>query len=137
MKKLIVAALLVVGMTTFAQEKNANPLGKASEKVDIKQKSDENLKKLTEELKLDDVQQKQMAELVADYSAKRQAAAAERKANMANKTKVTAEESKKRNEDRKAERQVYKEKVKTILNAEQYAKWEELNKQKKSKTKAE
>lgn len=137
MKKLIVAALLVVGMTTFAQEKNANPLVKASEKVDPKQKSDENLKKLTEELKLDDVQQKQMAEVTADYSAKRQAAAAERKANMANKTKVTAEESKKRNEDRKAERQVYKDKVKTILNAEQYAKWEELIKQKKSKMKAE
>lgn len=137
MKKLIVAAMLVVGMTTFAQEKNANPLVKASEKVDAKQKSDENLKKLTEELKLDDVQQKQMAEVIADYAAKRQAAAAERKANMANKTKVTNEESTKRNEERKAERQAYKEKVKSILTAEQYAKWEQLLRDKKAKSKAE
>jgi len=137
MKKLIVAAMLVVGMTTFAQEKNAKPLMKASEKIDAKQRADENLKQLTEELKLSDDQQKHMAEIIEVYSAKREAALAERKANIANKTKITAEESKKINEERKAERQVYNEKIKTLLTAEQYAKWEQLNQQKKSKAKAE
>lgn len=137
MKKLIVAAMLVVGMTTFAQEKNAQPLMKASEKIDAKQRADENLKKLTEELKLSDVQQKQMTEVIADYSAKRQAATAERKANIENKTKFTAEDSKKRNDERKAEKQAYKEKVKSILTAEQYAKWEQLLQDKKAKSKAE
>jgi len=137
MKKLIVAAMLVVGMTTFAQEKNAKPLVKASEKIDAKQRADENLKKLTEELKLSDVQQKQMTEVIADYSAKRQAAIAERKANIENKTKFTAEDSNKRNDERKAEKQAYKEKVKSILTAEQYAKWEQLLQDKKAKSKAE
>lgn len=137
MKKLIVAALLVVGMTTFAQEKNAKPLVKASEKIDVKQGTEEELKSISEELKLSDVQYKQLAEVMTDYSAKRKAAAAERKANIANKTKVTTEESTKRNEERKAERQAYKEKVKSILTADQYAKWEQLLQQKKAKTKAE
>ncbi len=137
MKKLIVAAMLVVGMTTFAQEKNVKPLMKATEKIDAKQRADENLEKLTKELSLSDVQYKQMAEVIADYSAKRKAAAEERKAIIANKTKVTTEESKKRNDERKVEKQAFKEKVKNILTAEQYAKWEQLLQDKKAKAKAE
>jgi len=137
MKKLIVAAMLVVGMTTFAQENNAKALVKASEKFDVKQGSEEELKSITEELKLTDVQYKQLAGVMTDYSTKRKAAAAERKANIANKTKITTEEFNKKNEEKKADREAYKEKVKGILTAEQYAKWEQLNQQKKSKLKAE
>jgi hypothetical protein len=100
MKKLIVAALLVVGLTTYAQEKEGRKAGR--EKLTSKQKVDLQVKKMTKNLDLNEKQTKDVRALVTKQVEKR--------------------------EDIKAQIQAEKEAVsvemKKILTAEQYAKWE-------------
>jgi len=54
MKKLIVAALLVVGLTTYAQEKEGRKAGK--EKLTTEQKVNLQVKKMTKDLDLNEKQ---------------------------------------------------------------------------------
>ena len=100
MKKLIVAALLVVGLTTYAQEKEGRRAGR--EKLTSEQKVDLQVKKMTKNLDLNEKQTKDIRALVTKQAEKR--------------------------EDIKAQIQAEKEAVsvemKKILTAEQYAKWE-------------
>ena len=100
MKKLIVAALLVVGLTTYAQEKEGRKAGR--EKLTSEQKVDLQVKKMTKNLDLNEKQTKDIRALVTKQAEKR--------------------------EDIKAQIQAEKEAVsvemKKILTAEQYAKWE-------------
>lgn len=106
MKKLIVAALLVVGLTTYAQEKEGRRAGR--EKLTSKQKVDLQVKKMTKELDLNEKQTKDVRVLVTKQVEKR--------------------------EDIKAQIQAEKEAVsvemKKILTAEQYAKWEKNREEK-------
>ena len=62
MKKVIVAALLVVGITAFAQEKEGRQAGR--EKLTTEQKVDFQVKKLSKDLNLTDVQAKAVQDLV-------------------------------------------------------------------------
>ena len=100
MKKLILAALLVVGLTTYAQEKEGRKAGR--EKLTSEQKVDLQVKKMTKNLDLNEKQTKDIRALVTKQVEKR--------------------------EDIKAQIQAEKEAVsvemKKILTAEQYAKWE-------------
>jgi hypothetical protein len=100
MKKLIVAALLVVGLTTYAQEKEGRRAGK--EKLTSEQKVNLQVKKMTKDLDLNEKQTKDVRALVTKQVKKR--------------------------EDIKAQIQAEKEAVivemKKILTAEQYSKWE-------------
>jgi len=130
MKKLFVAALLLVGITSFAQEK-ATPLTGNTQKITIEQRNEAKLKALTADLNLDEVQQKQMATIIAEQSAQRQANAKER--NAVPGTRATPEALQKRvtqNEEIKA---ATKEKVRKVLTADQFAKWEQLTAEKKEK----
>jgi hypothetical protein len=100
MKKLIVAALLVVGLTTYAQEKEGRRAGK--EKLTSEQKVNLQVKKMTKDLDLNEKQTKDVRALVAKQVEKREAIKAQMQAE---KEAVTVE-------------------MKKILTAEQYAKWE-------------
>lgn len=106
MKKLIVAALLVVGLTTYAQEKEGRRAGR--EKLTSKQKVDLQVKKMTKDLDLNEKQTKDVRALVAKQFEKREAI----KAQM------------------QAEKEAVSVEMKKILTAEQYAKWEKNREEK-------
>ena len=116
MKKLIVAALLVIGLSTFAQvekkEKESNdPM---MEKMSPTERAEKALKRMTKELKLTDDQQKQMKVLITEQETKRADA-----------------NFKPSKEDRLA----MKEKTSKILTPEQNATWDKIQEQKKEKMK--
>lgn len=100
MKKLIVAALLVVGLTTYAQEKEGRRAGK--EKLTSEQKVNLQVKKMTKDLNLNEKQTKDVRALVAKQVEKIEA------------IKIQMQ----------AEKEAVSVEMKKILTAEQYAKWE-------------
>jgi Spy/CpxP family protein refolding chaperone len=100
MKKLIVAALLVVGLTTYAQEKEGRRAGR--EKLTSEQKVDLQVKKMTKDLDLNEKQTKDVRALVTKQVEKREA------------IKIQMQ----------AEKEAVSVEMKKILTAEQYAKWE-------------
>ena len=106
MKKLIVAALLVVGLTTYAQEKEGRKAGR--KKLTSEQKVDLQVKKMTKDLNLNEKQTKDVRALVAKQVKKREAI----KAQM------------------QAEKEAVSVEMKKILTAEQYAKWEKNREEK-------
>lgn len=116
MKKVIVAALLVIGLSTFAQvekkEKESNdPM---MEKMSPNERAEKALKRMTKELKLTDDQQKQMKVLITEQETKRADA-----------------NFKPSKEDRLA----MKEKTSKILTPEQNATWDKIQEEKKEKMK--
>ncbi|WP_309613644.1 hypothetical protein [Flavobacterium sp.] len=122
MKKVIVAALLVVGMTTFAQEKEGRKAG--SERLTSEQKVDLQVSKITKDLDLNEKQAKEVRALVTKQVAKREAKRAE----------MQELKTKKREEmkaQREAEQAAVSSEMKKILTPEQYAKWEKNREERK------
>lgn len=124
MKKLIIAAVLMIGMTSFAQEKPAGEKAHKMERLTPAQRNEKHLQKLTSELSLNEKQQKEVGTILAEQSAKREAKQEERK-------KLTDAQ---RNE-RKAEMEANDAKIKAILTPDQTKKWEELKAKKKEEFK--
>lgn len=125
-KKLIIAALLVVSVSTFAQEQ-AKPEGKPKrEKQTPEQRSQAQLDKLTKELALNPQQQEQIKPILADQNAKLEAIRAQRSGN--NGKEMSAEERDafraKRQEDKKAT----DAKLQAILTPDQFKKMKEIEK---------
>jgi hypothetical protein len=134
MKKLLIAALLFVGLTTFAQEqRKAAPNRSEMEKLSPEQRNELLLKKMTLDLGLNDGQQKDMAKIIAEQSAKREIAMAERKANKEKGVKPSADERFAKENKRLDEQIALKEKVKKILTPDQFKKWEEMKAQHKER----
>ena len=93
MKKLFIAALLVVGMTSIAQERKATTERAQMQQMTLEQRNQLHLKKMTLELDLNASQQKEMSKFIAEQSAKREARMAERKATKdVTKKQFTADE---------------------------------------------
>jgi protein CpxP len=99
MKKLIIAALLVVGVSSFAQNNNERP-----QRGDFS--PEKRVERLTTQLNLDAKQQEQVKQLYAEQAKNREAQKGFSREQM-------QEERKKSNE-----------KLKTILTPEQLKKWE-------------
>ena len=115
MKKLIVATLLVVGMSTFAQVENKKKESKEPmEKMSPAERVEKGLKRMTKQLNLTEAQQKEMKILMAEQEAKRADA-----------------NFKPSKEDRLA----MKEKISKILTPEQNATWDKIQEEKKEKMK--
>ncbi len=106
MKKLIVAALLVVGLTTYAQEKEGRRAGR--EKLTSEQKVNLQVKKMTKDLDLNEKQTKEVRALVTKEVEKREA------------IKIQIQ----------AEKEAVSVEMKKILTPEQYAKWEKNREEK-------
>lgn len=122
MKKVIVAALLVVGMTAFAQEKEGRRAGR--EKLTTEQKVDFQVKKMTKDLDLNEKQAKDVSVLVTKEVEKREA----KRAEMQNLKAKKRAEMKAQIE---AEQVAVSADMKKILTAEQYAKWEKIRDERK------
>ena len=128
MKKLFIAALLVVGLTTFAQEKKERPNRANSEVSGVKltpeQRAEKHLKKLTTDLNLDAKQQEQVGKMISEQGAKRETFRANKKAeHEAMKGKM------------EEERAATTAKMKTILTPEQFEKWNANNENRRAKIK--
>ena len=122
MKKVIVAALLVVGITAFAQEKEGRRDGK--EKLTAEQKVDFQVKKMTNDLNLNEKQAKDVRVLVTKEVEKREAKRAEMQdLKTKRRTEMKAQ--------MEAEQATVSADMKKILTAEQFAKWEKIRDERK------
>lgn len=134
MKNLIVTTLLVIGMASFAQEKPQRPeKGNRAEmeKFTPEQRNELRIKKLTLDLDLNASQQKEMAKLIAEADAKREAARAGYKAQKETDKKLSTDEKFALRSKMLDEQIAFKEKVKKILNPEQMIKWEKMQERRK------
>ena len=118
MKKLILAVALVISSLTFAQERRG-------EKLTPEQQSDLHVKKMTLDLDLNEVQQKEVKAILLEQAQKREAKMAEFKANKEKGEKPSADEKFEMKSKMLDEQIEMKAKIKKILTAEQYKKWEE------------
>jgi len=133
MKKLFIAAMLFVGVASFAQDADQKPSREHKERMTPEQRNEKQLQKMTTELSLDANQQAQVKQLLADRSAKAEKFKEARKEKKDSNTKPTAEERaafKKQMEDEVAANDA---KMKSILKADQYTKWKTLQEEKKDK----
>ena len=137
MKKLFIAALLFVGVASFAQDAdNATQDHKEHrERMTPEQRNEKQLKKLTTELSLDANQQAQVKQLLADRSAKAEKFREARQANKNSDTKPTAEEREAFKKEMMAEKDANDAKMKGILTADQYTKWKAIQAENKEKAK--
>ncbi|MFV5691384.1 hypothetical protein ACM55K_05095 [Flavobacterium sp. LT1R49] len=122
MKKLFIAALLVVGLSAFAQDNNEmekRPNKSEMEKLTPEQRNELMLKKMTLDLDLNAKQQEQMKQVIAEQTTKREAMRAERKANQEKNTGENFDMRTKMMDEQIA----MKGKMKIILSAEQFEKW--------------
>lgn len=126
MRKLLLAALLAVGVTAFAQEKEGRRGGK--EKMTTEQKVDFQVKKMTKDLGLTESQIGEVKNVVTKQVQKREEKRAELKAD---REKAMAEMK----ANREKEQAEVSTQMKKILNADQYAKWEKLREEQKEKMK--
>jgi hypothetical protein len=126
MKKLIIATLLVVGMSSFAQDKKEmekRPHRDEMEKFTPEQRNQLMLKKMTLDLDLNAKQQEQMKQIIAEQSTKREAMRTARKANQ---EKPTSDELFAMKNKMLDEQIVMKNKMKSILSPEQFEKWDAM-----------
>lgn len=114
MKKLVLAALLSIGMIGFAQNKQEK------QKLTVEQRNEKNLQKLKSELNLDSKQQKEVGDLLASRSAETQQWKMD---NKDRKTKATTEEREAMKQQMKERKLSNNNKMKAILTPEQYTKY--------------
>lgn len=135
MKKLFIAALLFVGIASFAQDMDQKPPRDQRERLTPEQRSEKQLKKLTSELNLDANQQAQVKQLLADRNAKAEKLREARNAKKESGTKPTAAEREAFKKEMLAEKDANDAKMKSILNADQYTKWKKIQEENKDKAK--
>ena len=130
MKKLALIVLLVVGLSTYAQEgKKQERQGADRERLSPEQRNQLQLKKMTLELNLNESQQKEIAKILEEQSTKRQAEMAAFKANKDKGVKPTAEERFAMKNKKLDEAIALKAKVQKVLTPEQFKKWEDMKKE--------
>ena len=116
MKKLIIAALLVIGFSSFAQGQGQNMTPEERNKAQ--------LEKMTTDLKLDANQQEQIKPIIAEQTARREAMRAERAANSGK--ELTDDERAAARQKRTEQQAETDKKYKAILTADQFTKMKEI-----------
>ncbi len=135
MKKLFVMALLLVGITTIAQERNRKQHGTEMEQFTPEQKNQLMLKKMTLELDLNDAQQKEMSVFISDKIAKMESHKSEMKALKEKGVKPTNDERFAMHMKMLDEQIAAKKSMQKILNAKQFEKWASLKEEHKGNPK--
>ena len=133
MKKLFIAAMLFVGIASFAQEADQKPMREHKERLTPEQRSEKQLKKLTSELNLDANQQTQVKQLLADRNAKAEKIKEARKDKKDSNAKPTTAEKDAFKKQMMDEKEANDAKMKAILNADQYSKWKNIQKENQNK----
>ena len=127
MKKLFIVALAVVGMTSFAQQRNVTAEKSKMEQMTSEQRNQLQLKKMTLELDLNAAQQNEVRTIITEQSIKREARmAAGKETQDSAKKQLTADERFAKKNQMLDEQIVMKERMKKILSADQYKKWEDM-----------
>ena len=127
MKKLFIVALAVVGMTSFAQQRNVTAEKSKMEQMTSEQRNQLQLKKMILELDLNAAQQNEVRTIITEQSIKREARMAARKETQDSaKKQLTADERFAKKNQMLDEQIVMKERMKKILSADQYKKWEDM-----------
>lgn len=127
MKKLFIVALSVVGMTSFAQERNVTAKKSKMEQMTSEQRNQLQLKKMTLELDLNAAQQNEVRTIITEQSIKREARmAAGKETQDSAKKQLTADERFTKKNQMLDEQIEMKERMKKILSADQYKKWEDM-----------
>ena len=126
MKKLIVLALLIVGTTIVAQERNRKHQGNAMEQFTPEQQSQLMVKRMTLELDLTEGQQKEITAFISDKMAKKEAHKAEMKAIKEKGVRPTKDERFGMHMKMLDEQIAAKKSMQKILNAKQFEKWASL-----------
>lgn len=135
MKKLFIAALLFVGIASFAQDIDQKPPRDQKERLTPEQRSEKQLKKLTSELSLDAKQQEQVKQLLAERNAKAEKFKEARQDKKDSNVKPTAAEKEAFKKQLMDEKNSNDAKMKAILNTDQYNKWTTIQKEKQDKMK--
>lgn len=136
MKKLIIAALLVIGFSSFAQDQNQSEKRSNKnqrERLSPEQRSQAQLDKMTAELNLDAKQQEQIKQIIAEQTARREAMRTERMASNEKQKDLSSGEREALRQKRAEEKTVMDNKLKAILSPEQLKKMkaiEEANREK-------
>jgi Spy/CpxP family protein refolding chaperone len=112
MKKLIIAALLIVGVAGFAQDNNDRPQRGNMGNMTPEQRTEQRVARMTKDLNLDAKQQEQLKQLYADEAKNREARMAEMKDKKGQGREMMAEQ-----------RKAMEGKMAAILTPEQLAKW--------------
>ena len=126
MKKLIIAALLVVGISAFAQDRKEignRPNKPEMEKMSPEQRTELMVKKMTLDLDLNAKQQEQVKQIIAEQGAKREAMRAERMAKKEDETKQKSQDQFAMKNKMLDEQIVVQNKMKSILTPAQFEKW--------------
>ena len=138
MKKLFIAALLFVGVASFAQDTDTNTTQdhkEHRERMTPEQRNEKQLKKLTSELSLDANQQAQVKQLLSERIAKAEKFREARQANKDSNVKPTTAEREAFKKEMMAEKDANDAKMKGILTADQYTKWKTIQAENKEKAK--
>lgn len=126
MKKLFVVALLVVGITAFAQEKEGKRTGR--ERLTTEQKVDLQVKKMSKDLDLNEKQKEQFKALATKEVQKREQKRKElRDAKEQDRAKMKAQ--------METNQAAMSAEMKKILTPEQFTKWEKIRNERKEKMK--
>lgn len=133
MKKLFLAALLVVGLTTFAQEQNERPKRAGMENLTPEQKNQMHLKRLTSELDLNAKQQIEVGKIIAEQGMKKEAMKAKHQAMKADQKRPTDEERAAFKKQMLDDKNAMNDKMKAILTPEQFEKWKTIREKNQAK----
>lgn len=135
MKKLIIALVLGIGLTGFAQETRPQQNKADMEKMTPEQRQQKHLAHLTKELTLDAKQQEAVGKILAEKSAKAQELKAQKDTRKASGEKLTPEERTAFKNKMQTEKSDTEAKMKAILSADQYKKWLAIREENKEKMK--
>lgn len=134
MKKVLIAALFLIGMTSFAQEKKVRTERAQMDQMTMEQKNQLRLKKMTLDLDLSTSQQKEVEKILAEQGRKKEAKIIARQNSQgAMKKKQNFEERFVRKNKILEEQIARKGKMQKILSSKQFDKWESLKSQSKDR----
>jgi protein CpxP len=128
MKTWILAAVMMMGLTISAQHRDGK-----HEPLKPEQRAELRAKQMTLALNLNDKQQKDVQKLIFERSKKMEQARAQRKADREAGKKLTADERFALKNRRLDEQIAMKAEMRKILSAEQFAKWETIQKERQHK----
>ena len=123
MKKVILAFALIIGLTTFAQEKKGNRGDR--EKMTSEQQAELQTKKMKLDLDLNDKQATEVKGILTKQAEKREAKRTEMEAKRKEGQKPTKDDRFKMKNAMLDEQIAQKAEMKKILNADQFIKWEQ------------
>ena len=134
MKKVFIAALFLIGITSFAQEKKVRTERAQMDQMTMEQKNQLRVKKMTLDLDLSTSQHKEVEKIITEKGRKKEAKIVPRQ-NMqgAMKKKLNSEERFARKNQILEEQIVMKGKMQKILSSKQFDKWESLKSQRKDR----